>query len=286
MKQLVVNADDLGAGEDRNAGIFDAIEAGTVTGVSILSNGFALNDALKRIRALNSVSVSFGIHLNLSEGRPVETGLRCIPGPNGLFRGKSETQNLLSRRGDLELEREIRREFAAQIKRILDAGVALDHLDGHQHVHVFPAATIIAVEVAALYGIQWARIPEEFVPECTKETLPLQVVQEAALFSRNAAFARTQYSAAGIRSADHFRGLYFKGELPSGDWTGFLESIPEGITELMVHPGRFSGAAAGPFAGFSDMKRAKELAALTDGRFRAALENTGVRLTRFPDIRN
>ena len=67
MKQLIVNADDLGAGEARNAGIFDAIEAGSVTSVSILPNGPALEDALRRIRALRLKGVSFGVHFNISK---------------------------------------------------------------------------------------------------------------------------------------------------------------------------------------------------------------------------
>jgi chitin disaccharide deacetylase len=276
MKRLIVNADDLGADESRNAGIFDAIEAGSVTSVSILPNGQALADALRRIRTLNSQSVSFGIHLNLSEGTPVEAGLRRIPGPDGRFRGKSSTQKLLSQCGDSELEREIRRELSAQIKRIQDSGVFVDHVDGHQHVHVLPAAARAAAEAANMHGIPWVRIPEEPVAP--------SVTEEETFFSRNAAAARPLYKATGMHTTDSFRGLYLKGALPSECWVDFLESLRPGITELMVHPGRFSGSAAGPFAGFSTPDRVKELTALTDGRFLGALQKTGVQLIRFPDI--
>lgn len=286
MKQLIVNADDLGADESRNAGIFDAIEAGSVTSVSILPNGPALEDALQRIRALTSQSISFGIHLNLSEGKPVESALRRIPGPDGYFRGKSRTQILLLQSGDSELEQEIRRELSAQIKLIRDAGISVDHLDGHQHVHILPAVVHAAAEAASMYGIPWVRIPEEIVPDYRTRTVRSQVMDEASFFSRNAADARGFYGAMGICTAGHFRGLYLKGELPSENWADFLESLPPGITELMVHPGRFCAAAAGPFAGFSTPDRAMELTALTDGRFHEALLKTGVHLTRFPDFRD
>ena len=106
MKRLIVNADDLGAGESRNAGIFEAIEAGSVTSVSILPNGPALEDALRGIRALRLKNVSFGVHFNISEGKPIASASRCILGPDGCFRGKGarkacswieRTQNLKRR---------------------------------------------------------------------------------------------------------------------------------------------------------------------------------------------
>jgi len=286
MKRLIVNADDLGADESRNAGILCAIEGGCVTSVSILPNGPALGDALEKIRGLNSKKVSFGIHLNLSEGQPVEAGLRRLTGPDGFFQGKALTQRLLSVRGDPEVEREIRRELSAQINTILDAGVSVDHVDGHQHVHVLQAVAAAAAEAASVHGIPWVRIPEEPGPGRGAEYSSVRVLGEASFFSRNAADARAVYNAAGMHTTDHFRGLYLKGDLPSGQWVDFLKSLPPGITELMVHPGHCSPAAAGPFSGFSTVDRVKELAALTDGRFLAALRDAEVTLIPFPAIQN
>jgi hypothetical protein len=89
MRQLIVNADDLGADEARNAGIFEAIRGGSVTSVSILANGPALEDALQEIRSLREKKISWGIHLNLSEGTPRLAGLRRLTGPEGCFLGKA-----------------------------------------------------------------------------------------------------------------------------------------------------------------------------------------------------
>lgn len=286
MRQLIVNADDLGADEERNAGIFEAIGAGSVTSFSILANGPALGDALKRIRALDPGSVSFGIHLNLSEGKPVTPGLRCISGPDGCFKGKASTQSMLSEREDAELEREIRTELSAQIGLILDSGISLDHMDGHQHVHVLPAVASAAAEIAGRHGIHWVRIPDEPVPDYPVKFMNFQVRDEALFFSRSAENARAVYRAAGLKTTDHFRGLYLKGQLPAENWAHFLEALPSGITELMVHPGLFSCSNSGPFAGFLTQDRMRELAALTDGRFTAGLLRTGVRLIRFPDNQN
>jgi len=159
MKRLIVNADDLAADEARNAGIFEAIEHGRVTSVSLLPNGPALEDALHRIRSLGRRRVSVGVHLNLSEGRPVSPDLRLLTGPDTFFLGKTSAQNLLMRPGDQAIQKEISREMSAQIRVLLDSGIQIDHLDGHQHVHLFPAVIGSAVRIAEEYKVPWMRMP-------------------------------------------------------------------------------------------------------------------------------
>jgi predicted glycoside hydrolase/deacetylase ChbG (UPF0249 family) len=284
MKRLIVNADDAGADEARNAGIFEAIEAGTVTSISILPNGPALEDAVRRIHALDRGRISFGIHFNLSEGKPLTSGLRLVAGADGCFLGKKSTQRLFTKRGDPKLADEIGRELDAQIAALRNAGVPIDHLDGHQHVHIFPAVVDLAIEKAKAHRIPWIRIPAEPESEFLSGSLSSQQIDEARFFSGYAEAARLRLYSPGILTTDHFRGLYLKGRLPASHWMEFLEKIPEGLTELMVHPGRAAAdSASGPFSGFSTLDREMELNALADGRFRQALLKTGVELTPFPE---
>jgi len=284
MKRLIVNADDLGADEGRNDGIFEAIEAGVVTSVSILPNGPSLRNALSKLRSLPRGKISCGIHINLSEGTPLSSGLRLVTGPDGRFRGKQSARHLLLRRGDPVLEREIRRELEAQICALRDAGVAIDHLDGHQHVHVFPAVARLAAEGAKNHEIPWIRIPEEPLNELRTTSVPTSEIEEGLWFSGHAEAARPLVYAMGISATDYFRGLYLKGNLPAERWEEYLETLPHGLTEFMVHPGRFGGGPGfGPFSSFSTPAREMELAALTDGRFQLALQKTGVELTPFPE---
>jgi chitin disaccharide deacetylase len=283
MKRLIVNADDLGANEARNDGIFEAIESGVVTSISILPNGPATTDAVRRIRSQNYRNISLGIHFNLSEGAPISSGLRLLTAPDGRFLGKKSAQRLLVQHEDSELEREIRSELGAQIAVFQNAGIPIDHLDGHQHVHVFPAVVGLCVEAAKAHGIRWIRVPEE--PENEPESVPLfpEIMEEARFFSGHAKSARPLFRASDILSTDHFRGLYMKGRLPDSLWLEFLKSIPDGLTELMVHPGHAVGDhTLSPFSGFSTSDREKELAALVDGRFHQALLKTGVELMPFP----
>jgi chitin disaccharide deacetylase len=281
MKRLIVNADDLGADVGRNEGIFEAIRAGVVTSASILPNGPTLDHALEGIRSGGFEEVSFGIHLNLTEGRPLAEGLSCLTGPDGNFLGKAAAHRLLLKTGDMPLQAELAREAALQIERLLDAGISITHIDGHQHVHVFPSALPTVAETARDHGIRRMRIPDETVPS-GDQTLPADLLEEARRFGSLGREARKILAGTGIVSSDHFRGLLLKGRLSMETLLAELGQLPDGLTELMVHPGRVP--AEDPFSAFSSPERERELEALLDPRFRLALDRAGVVLVSFREV--
>ncbi len=284
MKRLIIHADDLGADEARNAGIFETIEAGSVTAASILVNGPAFEDCLQRIASVDFNHISFGVHLNLTEGRPLSPGLETIIGADGCFCGKQEGHRRLMNKGDEGIATEVQREFAAQIQALRDAGVRIDHLDGHQHVHVFPAAIDATVRTAREFGIPWIRIPEEPLPSRSMERKNRLLNDEAERFCRLAAAARIRIHGSTLKTTDHFRGLYLKGRLSLTRLERTLQKLPPGLTEIMVHPGRVPcGQAEGPFSAFSNREREKELAVLTSDTFQRMLEKYHVQLTSFPE---
>jgi chitin disaccharide deacetylase len=286
VKQLILTADDLGADLSRNAGIFEAIEAGVVTSTSMLVNGRAFQHALANIRTC-PIKVSIGVHLNLSEGRPLSPDLKLLIGPDGCFSGKAETHRRLAAGGNDILSSEIRQEFAAQIALIRDAGVPIDHLDGHQHIHVFPAAIAEAIGAANEFGIRWIRIPEEPSPTGSLAAASYMLVQEAENFSRLARDARAIARRSGLKMTDHFRGLYLKGFMSLEHLEEVLETLPSGITELMTHPGRApANGAADVFAPFSNSERERELVTLKDVRLRSMLEKYNIQLSPFPEARS
>jgi predicted glycoside hydrolase/deacetylase ChbG (UPF0249 family) len=286
MRRLVINADDLGADEPRNEGIFEAIEAGVVTSATVFANGPALEDALTRIRALKKRKISFGLHLNLSQGTPVSEGHRLLVGPDGNFHGKIAARELLMQRGNKDLEKEIAAEMESQVARLRSAGIELHHMDGHQHVHVFPAVTSLAVRLAERHGIRWMRIPDEpeppFAGRLKREDSAL--FEEAQMFSGLAAKARVHLDKARVKKTDAFRGLYLKGRLSVELLEEVLENLPGGLTELMVHPGKTAEGDDSPFSYFSTSERWGELQALMDERFRAALTRCGVGLVSFLEV--
>ncbi len=287
MKRLIVNADDLGADEARNAGIFEAVRVGSVTSVSILANGPALQDALQVVRSLPQKKVSWGIHLNLSEGTPLSAGLSLLAGEEGSFMGKARTHKILSTPGNPELEKEVAQEIESQIQILRKAGVPVSHLDGHQHVHVFPAAIRAAVRAARLHRIPWVRIPEDPGPNLGAAGIQDSLIAEARNFARLGAEARLHLKGSGVRTTDYFRGLYLRGKFTLPIVEENLRQLLPGLTELMVHPGRVPTAPILiPFSAFSNLDREKELETLLDNRFRLALDRNGIELTSFPGTKD
>jgi len=285
MRALIVNADDLGADSARNRGIFEAIAAERVTSVSVLVNGGASREGIQRLISYDKRPVSVGIHINLSEGRPISSGLRRLAGPDGTFLGKWISHRLLEHRDDKDLEAEIHQELSAQIETLMGTGLSVTHLDGHQHIHVFPAVIGSALEGARRYGIPWIRIPDEhdtLIPEirngCGESA-------EVAAFARFGAAARAYLDSSDkVHATDHFQGLRLKGKLSMAILDELLDNLPDGITELMVHPGRAAtDRTSSPFSAFSTEDREMELRALLDPGFPGLLKKYGVRLTRFSE---
>ena len=107
------------------------------------------------------------------------------------------------------------------------------------------------------------------------------------MFSHLAAAARPFMKDSGIRTTEHFRGLYLKGRLSFERLEELLNDLPAGLTELMVHPGRApAGSGQGPFAAFSNMDREGELDVLLDPRFLKVLKEKSVFLTPYPETRS
>jgi len=284
MKRLIVNADDLGADEGRNEGIFEAIRAGVVTSASILPNGPALWHALQGIRDGGFEKVSFGVHLNLTEGRPLSHDVELLTGPDGDFPGKAAGHRLLMRTGDGALEAAVAGEADRQITALLEAGITLSQIDGHQHIHVFPAVIGPVLDVARRHGIRCMRIPDEPVPGIDAG-IPGNLLEEARSFVAFGKAARGRLEGSGLRATDHFRGLLLKGRLSVETLLAALEQLPDGLTELMVHPGRVAaGSTAGPFAGFSTADREREIDALLDPSIRRALKQSGIVLTNYRGV--
>lgn len=285
-RRLVINADDLGADEPRNEGIFEAIDAGVVTSASLLANGPALEDAIARIRSLKKRRVSFGFHLNLSQGIPLAAGHRRLVGPDGNFPGKIAAQKLLMHRGNAGLEKEIEVEMESQLARLRGAGIEVRHMDGHQHIHLFPAVASLALRLAERHGIRWVRMPDEPAPPAAGSQEPENpaLSEEARMFSALAAEARVHFERARVKKTDAFKGLYLKGRVSVELLEEVLVNLPAGLTELMVHPGREAAGDDGPFSYFSTTERLGELQALMNERFKAALARCGVGLVSFLEV--
>jgi hopanoid biosynthesis associated protein HpnK len=244
MKRLIVNADDFGMTEGVNRAILEAHRHGIVTSTSLLTNGAAFASAVEIARSHPTLGV--GVHLNLTEGSPASEPVR-IPSlltPQGSFSPGAPRLAWRLRTGRAALA-EIEIEFRAQIDKVRAAGIEPTHLDGHQHVHMWPSVFVVTARLASHYGIGGVR--------CSRERrAPLRGLLRRngssgskilAQFGVGAALgllalgARKTLRRAGVAAPDYFYGVSSTGFLDVAALEAILRDVPEGTSELMCHPG-------------------------------------------------
>lgn len=151
---VIVHADDFGETEAITAGICQAIVAGVVTSTSVMVNMPGSLEALRRAPAL-AQQASFGVHLNLCEGRPLTRGATLTDSKGEFLRKRLLAARALA--GKLSLP-ELEAEVAAQVGLLRDAGVRVSHLDGHKHLHQLPIVCTAVARVLPRFGIERVRI--------------------------------------------------------------------------------------------------------------------------------
>jgi predicted glycoside hydrolase/deacetylase ChbG (UPF0249 family) len=284
VKNLIVNADDLGWTGGVNSGIVEAFHHGIVTSASLLANGAAFAGGAEAARSAPGLSI--GVHLNLSDGPPVANRktVRSLLNGNGEFAGGPETLLLRRARRGLVLA-EVELEWDAQIQKIRDAGITPTHLDGHKHVHMLPGLFEIALRLAKRRGIAAIRVSLE--ASSLRTALASGTKRNAAVIMKQgvqarglkllARDAREQAERAGISTADYFCGIAQTGALTREGVEQLLKSLPDGTTELMCHPG-YADAALQKSATRLQNSRQTELKILTDTGIRNLVASLGIRL--------
>lgn len=134
---LIINADDCGRTIQQNISIERAIIANKVTSTSIMANMEAFEGAITLYNNYNK-EVSFGVHLNLTEGEPLlysqkllDIGFYKQVEGKLQFNGYSFIRKFLPK---IYLH-DIRKELVLQVNKIRDYGVTLSHIDSHNHIH-------------------------------------------------------------------------------------------------------------------------------------------------------
>lgn len=277
MKRLIINADDFGINTARTHGIFIGFEQGIVRNASLVVNQSSSAAAAKHARERG---LPTGLHLNFTEDFPLSKPehVSTLLSPSGMFRDRHELRRLMD---DGTVEREhVEREARAQIEWFLDNHGQPTHLDSHHHIHIHPVVIHALIPILDRYAISAVRIPYEPLPPVGWNITEEQLVKSQAI-SDMAAAARPIYSANGIRSTDHFRGLAMSGNASKKVLRHILSRLPEGTTELMTHPG--SPASYGtPFD--LNPQRQTELNMLIDDTMPEQLKGYGIELCSYQDL--
>ncbi|WP_439672251.1 ChbG/HpnK family deacetylase [Cupriavidus necator] len=220
MRNLIINADDFGYDEDTFKATVACFEAGLLTSATILIGRSASRLAYAFAREQRR-AFSFGLHFNIVEGGPAHAArASSLCRRDGSF-WPCGIQRKRALAGLLD-EHDIRQEFRCQLTELRDHGVQVSHVDGHGHLHKYPAVIRVIKEEMLRAGIRWVRRPQN----CYFTKVP----QVRGLM--NAYLTR------------HFSGLnytdYYVGADPrEPGWALRLPAIlRDGVTEMSVHPGR------------------------------------------------
>lgn len=305
-RRILITADDFGWTDGHNLAVERAARAGTLNRASLLANGAGFMGAV--IAARRCPRLGVGVHLTLCEGRPLSEGApggaASGPGRSVSSSGSHPVSNPGSRsgppgrtglgallrsdgafhdglgavvgsyaRGRLDVEA-VGREWRLQIERVLEAGLALTHLDGHKHVHLLPPLLLLTIELAREYGVPYVRVPLE-APSLALGAAPGRVAGWLVL-SQLARRARAQVRAAGLGTSDHFVGFARSGAMTRERLLDAVKSARPGLTEIMVHPALRSAqfeAVLGGYAWARSYRGEDEAAALCDDTLRDALRN-------------
>jgi chitin disaccharide deacetylase len=269
-----VNADDLGMSPGINRGIFTSHDEGIVTSASLLATGMCFEEAIANLAKHPRLGV--GVHLCLHEESPVLPPERIpsLVGEDGRLLPRSVVlRNAMLRKIAAD---EVEAELVAQVSRVLEAGVAVDHLDSHCNLHEFPPIARVVRRVAERFAIRRVRRAEarrwsDFAGA------------PAGRFALSAAITvctRISHRALGptVKTTDRFLGLVHSG---SGEPIWMEKAVrtlePGTSTEMAVHPGDGSDPV-GSSDDHGPAKRQKELGALTSAEVREAVRETGVQL--------
>jgi len=290
VRNLIVNADDLGWTEGVNRGIAETHRNGIVTSASLLANGAAFASGVELARTTPGLGV--GVHLNLSEGKPVAPRemVKSLVNERGELEGRPESLLLRLARRSVSLE-EVEREWNAQIQKVRDAGIEPTHLDGHRHVQMLPGLFELALRLAKKHGIAAIRISHE--ESSLRLALSTGAKHKGAVVIKQGVQARglkllapdahEKAERAGIAAADYFCGIAQTGEMTREGVLRLLETLPEGTTELMCHPG-YMDAELAKSATRLQASRQTELEILTDTAIRNLVASQGIRLIDYAFI--
>lgn len=248
-RRLIVNADDFGFTRDVNRGIMEAHRAGILTATTLMANGAAFEDAVNLARRTPSLDV--GAHLTLVGGPGQPRTVTALLA--AMARGRVRAYD----------------EFAAQISRIVDAGIAPTHLDTHKHTHLLPNVLDGVLRVANEFRVRWVRAPFDH-PVAGGSWKARSIALLAPRFRRKLA-------ASGCRATDQFAGFDMTGRFGAADLAALIERLPGGVTEFMCHPGYCTDELRAAPTRLKE-SRERELKALMSSEVRESLARANIEL--------
>ena len=204
-----------------------------------MANGAAFDDAVAIAHQHPTLGV--GCHIVLTDGIPLsppET-IPTLLGPDGrTFRPSLASFFLAALTGRIDPQ-DIAHEAQAQIARLQQNGIAPTHLDTHKHTHILPGVARPLLAVAEHLGIPAIRNPFEPAWSIALGKSPLLRRLQLGIIAhfRPRFLALPQIRDGRIVTTDGTLGVSATGNLNTETLTKTLAAMPEGLWELVCHPG-------------------------------------------------
>lgn len=171
---------------------------------------------------------------------------------------------------------EVEYEWESQREKL--AGHKIDHLDSHQHLHLLPGLFRLTVKLALKWGVSYVRVPFENLkiglPGTTAlsgQVLNLYTLGKKHILEKNS-----------LKTTGNFFGSSFSGAMTEKVWPQLWPQIPEGLTEIMCHPG-IENEQARQLYGWAN-RWEDEYRALADPQILVQACESGVVFTSFSEI--
>lgn len=280
MKNLIITSDDFGLSSGVNRAVEQAWKAGILTCASIMPGAAAFGEAVKI--AKRNPGLQVGLHLTLVQGHAV---LPASEIPSLVDTAGNFTDNPVKAGMRYFFDRglycQLKREIEAQIRKVVDAGIPLSHIDGHLNIHLHPTIFRILTEFMPKYGITSFRLSRERL----QHNLAYNSERKVGKFIENYIFKRLTDHAApeldrlAICYAGEVKGLLSSGRMTENYILNIIENLYDGLTEIYVHPGFLPDAEIQ--RRMPDYKHQEELAAITSLTVRERIKELKVQVQNY-----
>jgi predicted glycoside hydrolase/deacetylase ChbG (UPF0249 family) len=162
---LIINADDFGHSTEVNHAILASLSQGLCSSTTLMANMPGFEEAC-RLCYENDLADRVGLHLVLSEGFALTDAMkRCPRFCNADGRFVSDRRPMF-RLNNFE-KGALAEEISAQIDRCRKFDIPLTHVDSHHHVHVEWAIAGILLGIAKEKGLRYVRLARHLDPDST-----------------------------------------------------------------------------------------------------------------------
>lgn len=277
-KYLIINADDFGLTKSINEGIVKAFRNGVLSSANLMPSGEAFADAVSWMKELG-IKES-GVHLSLTESIPTLKAyeIPTLVSKEGRFHSHHTNFFIRFFLGKIS-KGEMLDELRNQLDMVRDSGIKINYLSSHEHVHMMPGVLNMFIELAREYEIPAMRCIKKEYYRHKWGSRPFYRSVVLSLIGKN---GERIMKREGMGYPDNFLGFVDSGSVHEVILLDMINSLKDGITELVMHPG---------FLGPEVLERYRfhincesELHAITSPRVRKAIEDNGIKLTNYAEL--